>query len=113
MVSTRRGHFTGVCEQRPHVRGEIVVFRRHVDRGSAEGSDEEDSDVRVEIASRYGIHRTSASSYTRAGQGLEVSAISVSSFSSDTMREVPSEALARFGKYEADIFSFDFLTHPL
>lgn len=83
------------------LRGEIMVFRRHANwrhanRGSVEGGD---ANVGVDIASRYGIYRTSASSYTRAGQGCKDSAVFLSSFSSDTTREGPSEALTQFGKY--------------
>lgn len=62
------------------MRREIALFLRHVDRGSVEGGDEEDSDVGVDIVSRYGTYRSSASFYTRAGQGREDSASFVSRF---------------------------------
>ena len=65
---------------------------------SAWGGDEEKSGAGVDTAWRGGSYPTSTSSYTRAGQGHEDGAMSVSCFPPDTTQEELSEALAQFGE---------------
>jgi RNA recognition motif-containing protein len=85
------------AEQPFCVRGqEIVVFRKHSNRGTEDNGRGSSADM--DYASRGGSYRTS--SYTRDRQGQDDGAIFVSDLPPDTTYRELSEALAPFGKYE-------------